>query len=123
MTQYQAEDMAIFDEIYVLILDKSDVPELTSIGLVGLQAPSDERLCITASNLLDKADWSTHKALDPALMLEELDQCYLGLIQRKVYAPTQTILNNVTARQAENKEIKRTLQQDCSKSNTGGSQA
>ena len=56
MTQYQAKAMTIIDEIYMSVLDESDVPELTSIALVGLQAASDERLCITASNLLDKAN-------------------------------------------------------------------
>ena len=40
-----------------------------------------------------------------------------------MYALAQTISKNVTAMQAEIKEIKHTLQQNCSKSSTIGSQA
>ena len=42
MMQFQADAMAIIDEIYMLVLDESTIPDLASLALMGLQGASDE---------------------------------------------------------------------------------
>jgi Zinc knuckle len=49
-------------------------------------------------------------------LLESLSKYYIRRLQRGLYAPAKTITANVTAMQAEIKEMKKTLEQDRSKS-------
>ena len=77
MTQYQADDMKIIDEIYMSVLDELTIPDLASLALMGLQDASDEQLRLEAGRLLDNADQTLRDCTDPAMLLESLNQLYV----------------------------------------------
>ena len=118
MTQYQADAMKIIDEIYMSVLDESTIPDLASLALMRLQDASDEQLRLEAGRLLDNADQTLRDRTDPAMLLESLNQLYARQMYRQLYAPAKSIKSDVTAMQAEIKELKQSLVQDCTKTST-----